>query len=72
MPASLSGLRIQRCRELWCRSQTWIPYCRGRGLGRQLSASLIPSLGTSTYAPGVALKNQKEKKNPKNPTLFFF
>ena len=22
--ASLSGLRIQRCYELWCRSQTWL------------------------------------------------
>ena len=22
--ASLSGLRIQPCRELWCRSQTWL------------------------------------------------
>ena len=22
--ASLSGLRIRRCHELWCRSQTWL------------------------------------------------
>jgi len=22
--ASLSGLRIRRCRELWCRLQTWL------------------------------------------------
>ena len=22
--ALLSGLRIQRCRELWCRSQMWL------------------------------------------------
>ena len=22
--ASISGLRIQRCRELWCRTQTWL------------------------------------------------
>ena len=22
--ASLSGLRIQHCPELWCRSQTWL------------------------------------------------
>ena len=22
--ASLSGLRIRHCRELWCRSQTWL------------------------------------------------
>ena len=24
--ASLRGLRIQRCRELWCRSQTWLRF----------------------------------------------
>ena len=24
--ASLSGLRIQRCRELWCRSQMWLRF----------------------------------------------
>ena len=23
-PALLSGLRIRHCRELWCRSQTWL------------------------------------------------
>ena len=23
-PAFVSGLRIQRCRELWCRSQAWL------------------------------------------------
>ena len=22
--ASISGLRIRRCRELWCRLQTWL------------------------------------------------
>ena len=25
--ALLSGLRIQRCLELWCRSQTWLRFC---------------------------------------------
>ena len=25
--AYLSGLRIQRCRDLWCRSQTWLGSC---------------------------------------------
>ena len=24
IPGLLSGLSIQRCRELWCRSQTWL------------------------------------------------
>ena len=36
--ASLSGLRIQHCRELWCRSQiaARIWHCRGCGVGRRL------------------------------------
>jgi len=34
-PASLSGLRIQHCRELWCRSQTPLGCC-ACGVGRQL------------------------------------
>ena len=25
--ASLSGLRIPRCRELWCRSEAWLGSC---------------------------------------------
>ena len=41
--ASLSGLRIQRCRELWCRSQMWL----GSGvavavLGQQLQLQFNP------------------------------
>ena len=24
IPASLSGLRVWRCRELWCKSQIWL------------------------------------------------
>ena len=47
--ASLSGLRIQRCRELWCRLQTWL----GSGVAVAVekagsySSHSIPSLGTS-------------------------
>ena len=38
--ASLSGLRIWRCYELWCR-------CCGCGVGHQLQLWFDPSLGTS-------------------------
>ena len=36
--ASLSGLRIQRCQELWCSLQivAWILHCCGCGVGQQL------------------------------------
>ena len=47
--ASLCGLRIRRCHELWCRSQTWL----GSGVAVAVaqvgscSSALTPSLGTS-------------------------
>ena len=43
--ASLSGLRIQRCRELWCRLQTRLGSgvaVGGHGIGRQLQLRLNP------------------------------
>ena len=40
--ASLSGLRIRRCRELWCRRQAQIPHCCGCGVGRQLQLWFNP------------------------------
>ena len=62
--ASLSGLRIQHCRELWCRSdvaQTW----RCSGWRRLVAMDLIQSLAWELlYAEGVALKGQK--KRPSN------
>ena len=64
----LSGLRIQRCRELWCRLQTvaLIPCCCGSGIGGRLSSHSTPSLGTP-YAEGVAQDMAKrQKKPPKN------
>ena len=59
----LSGLRIRRCRELWCRSQTrlgpallWL-WCR------PAATALIGSLAWELpYATDVALKRQKEER----------
>ena len=49
--ASLSGLRIRRCHELWYRVQTQLrsSVALGCGVVQQLSCSsdLTPSLGTS-------------------------
>ena len=44
--ASLSGLRIRRCRALWCRSQTWLESRVAVAAGGNSSDS-TPSLGTS-------------------------
>ena len=46
--ASLSGLRIQRCSELWCRLATVAP--------------IRPLAWESPYAMGVAIKSKKKKK----------
>ena len=47
--ASLSGLWIRCCCELWCRVQIQAQiWCRcGCGVGQQLSCYSPPSLGTS-------------------------
>ena len=61
IPGSLSGLRIQHCRELWCS-------CRlGSDLEllwhRLVAAALIQLLAWETpYAVGAALKSKKKKK----------
>ena len=60
--SSLSGLRIQCCHELWCRSQTWpgsvLPWLWRR------PATIIPIQPLTwepPYAAGTALKKQKLK-----------
>ena len=63
-PASLSGLRIWHCCELWHRSQTCIyliPHCCG---WRRLAAEALiqPLAWKLPYAVGVAPKRQKKKK----------
>ena len=61
-PASLSGLRIPCCRELWSRSQTWL----GSGVAVAVaqasghSSNLTPGLGTS-ICRGCGPKKTKHK-----------
>ena len=59
-----SGSRIWHCRELWCRSETWL----GSGVEglwyRLAAATAVGFLAWEPpYAKGVALKSQKKKKN---------
>ena len=68
--ASLRGLRIWHCHELWCRSQTQL----GSGiavLGHRLAAvPLIQSLvWEPPYAVSVDLKTNKQKAWDGNPQV---
>ena len=71
---SLSGLRIQHCHELWCRSKTWLGSLL-LWLWRRPAATapMTPSLGTS-ICHGCGPQKQKKKKGrrktPPNSTLF--
>ena len=74
--ASLSGLRIQHCCELWCRSQTWL---RSGSLNltqwvkdpallwlwhRLATVASIRHLAWELpYATGAALERKKERKS---------
>ena len=55
--ALLSGLKIRRCSELWCRSQTW--------LGSQVAVAVAPIRPLAwepPYVAGVAQEMVKKKK----------
>ena len=45
--ALLSVLRIQRCQELWCRSQTWLRSCMAVAVAGSCRSDSTPSLGRS-------------------------
>ena len=60
--ASLSGLTIRRCRELWCRSQMWL---RSRVPVAVAAAPIRPLAWESPYAMGRALEETKGKKKKK-------
>ena len=59
--ASLSGLRIWRCRELWCGSHTWLGSCVAAAAAvaaaGSCSSDSTPSLGTS-----ICCRKRKKKK----------
>ena len=61
--ALFSGLRSQRCRELWCRSQTQLESVIA-GLWRRPAATapIRPLVWKPPYAASAALKRQKTKK----------
>ena len=61
--ASLSGLRIWRCHELWCRLQTWLGSCVAVAVAKlAVTAPIGPLAWEPPYVVGVALKRQKKKK----------
>jgi len=60
--ASLSGLRIWRGCELWCRSQMWLGSgVAVAGIGWQYSSDSTPSLGPSICHRCSPQKTKKDK-----------
>lgn len=65
--APLSGLRIWRCHELWCKLQTHLRFGVAVAVAKAGSSSSnwTPSLGTSIccgYSPKKAKRKEKKKK----------
>ena len=62
--ALLSGLRIRRCHELWCRLQTLLGSCVAVALAQACgnSSALPPSLGTSICCGSGPSNGKKTKK----------
>ena len=69
--ALLSGLKIQCCGELWCRSQTQLRPCVAVAQAGSWSSNLTPSLGASICCecspkkdppPGKKKEKRKEKR----------
>ena len=64
--ASLSGLRIKHCHELWYRSQTWLRSGIAVAIARPAAAALIKLLSWEPlYAKGAALKSKKKEQTSK-------
>ena len=64
--ASLSGLRIQHCSELWCGSQTWLRYpLLWLWRRRESTAPIRPLAWEPPYAVGAALEKTKKKERKK-------
>ena len=67
--ASLSGLRIQRCSELWCRSQMWLR--SSIAVVKASSCSLDPYSGNSMClrCSQKTTNTQTNKKQTKKPIV---
>ena len=61
--ASLSGLRIQRCCEVWCRLQTWLGSPVAVAQVGSCSSDSVPSLGTSICCRCGHKRQNKQRKN---------
>ena len=73
--ASLKGLRIRCCHDLWCRLQTWLrsPVAVMAVMWPAAAALIWPLAWELPYAVGVALKtNQPTNKQTKNPQALKF
>ena len=72
---SISGLRIQHCRELWCRLKTWLRSLLWLWLWCRLAATppTRPLAWELPYTSGAALKSKKQKQKKTNevPKNFF-
>ena len=62
--ASLSGLRIRHCCELWFRLQTWLRSQVAVAVAGSCSSDSTPSLGTSMCC-GCGSKKEKKRKEKK-------
>ena len=65
--ALLSGLWIQRCHELWCRSQLWLGSVIAVAVTQDSSCSSdsTPSLGTSICLRGSPKNHKRERERKK-------
>ena len=66
--ASIIGLRIQRCYELWCGLQKWLVSCVAVAvaLAGGYSPNSTPSMGNSICCRCGPKKDKKKKKKKKN------
>ena len=70
--ASLSGLRIQHCRELWCRSKMWLRSHVAVAVAGSFSSNLTPSLGTSVCLGCGPKKRKKNNHMPINRSWSYY
>ena len=65
---SLSGLRIRRCCELWCRLKTWLRFAIAVAVAVAHRLVVVAPIGPLAWEPvynGCSSKKQKTKNTPK-------